>query len=94
MKQLVASLLLVISLFPQCALAWCDNPETGKSQKFFVAIYTVNGCNPNIKFPDGTDVMEFWPIKNTGDVAGEPQTVRLGDECEWTNERHGLSCTK
>ena len=66
MKQLVASLLIVFSIFPECALAWCDNPETGSSKMFFVAIYTVSACNPNSMFPDGTEVIEFTPIKKTG----------------------------
>jgi hypothetical protein len=94
MKQLLASLLIVFSIFPECALAWCDNPDTGRSAMFFVAIYTVSGCNPNAKFPDGIEVIEFTPIKKTGNVDGESQTVRLGDECKRIRKGSGLSCTE
>lgn len=84
----------MVSLFSRCALAWCDNPHTGRSKMFFVAIYTVGGCEPNDKFPDGTEVIEFTPIKNKGNVHGETQTVRLSDECKRIKKGSGLSCTK
>lgn len=92
MKRFVASFLLAVSLFPLRALAWCDTPDTGKSKMFFVSIYTVGGCNPNDKFPDGTEVIEFTPIGRNGDVDGETQTVPLGDECKRTNKGFGLAC--
>jgi hypothetical protein len=94
MKQFVALLLLAGSLFPQCALAACDNPETGKSKMFFVSIYTVSGCNPNDNFPNGTEVIEFTPVKKNGDVNGATQAVPLSDECKRTKKGSGLSCIK
>jgi len=59
---------------------------------FFVAIYTVSGCNPNDNFPDGTEVIEFTPIEKNGHPHGETQTVRLSDECKRIKEGSGLSC--
>ena len=94
MKQLVASLLLVVSLLPQRTLAWCDNGDTGRSQMFFVAIYTVGGCNPNANFPDGTEVIEFTPMKENGDANGEVQIVPLSGECKKIKKGSGLSCIK
>ena len=91
MKQLAASLLAFL-LLPQSAHAWCDNPETGRSKAFFVAIYVVSGCNPNGGFPDDTEVITFTPTKKNRDAGSEPQTVRFSDECQRTNK--GFSCAQ
>ena len=93
LKLLLASLLLVISMSAGYALAWCDNPETGQSASVFVSIYTVSACNPNEKFPEGTEVIEFWRKNTSGESEGESQTIRLSDECKRTRNG-GLSCAK
>jgi len=92
MKQFVGFLLFVWSLFPLSALAWCDNPDTGSSERFFVAIYTVSACNPNDKFPEGTEVIEFSPIKKNEDANGESQTFAFNDECTKTKNGSGFYC--
>jgi hypothetical protein len=94
MQQIFNSLLLVVSLFPQCAQAWCDTPDTGRSKNFFVAIYIVSECNPNDTFPNGTEVIEFTPLKKDGESSGESHTFRKFDECETLEDVSGFSCAK
>jgi hypothetical protein len=93
-KLLIASLLFVFSLFPEYAMAWCDNPDTGESGAFFVSIYTVSACNPNARFPEGTEVIEFTAKAKNGETDSPSQTVRLRDECKRTRKGTGLTCSK
>lgn len=92
MKQLIALFLLVVSMLPQTVWALCDSPMTGESKTYSVAIYTVGACLPNAKFPDDTEVIEFKRLN--GDASSVAQSVRLSDECKWTNKRSRLSCAK
>jgi hypothetical protein len=94
MNRLAAALLALASLAPGYAFAWCDNPDEGRSQRFFVAMYTVSACNPNKQFAEGTEVIEFTPIKRNGESVGATQAVRLSDECKRTGDGKGLSCSK
>ena len=94
MNQLVASLLLAFSIFPQSASAWCDNPETGTSKMFHVSIYTVSGCNPDDRFPEGTEIIEFAPLRQNNAVGSITQAVALNDECRWNKKRSSLSCSR
>jgi hypothetical protein len=93
----------MVALHQKCALASCDNPISGSSKMFNVEIYTVSGCNPNSKFPDGTEVINFTslPLKKIdafGTLQGDERTVRFGDECKWIKKRDnlsfGLSCAQ
>jgi hypothetical protein len=95
MKQFAASLVLLLTTtLSHQALAWCDNPVTGESKSFSVAMYVANGCNPNTKVPEGTEVIDFTPKGKNGEANGATQTVPFDSECKRGKDGREFSCSK
>lgn len=72
----------------------CPNPLNGESKQFFVSIYVVDPCNPNGRFAEGTEIIEFYVLLPSGEASVTPDAVPLLAECVWTSDRLALSCIK